>query len=103
MLQHSEAAGIPQQIEREYTVAASRIKPDALLNDGIVILVYLVGVQLVQQALLHQRAGVVLSVHPVPLAWHVVVHAGGGELGEARVQRRASRAGATHLPPMLAM
>ncbi len=39
------------------------------------VLVDFVGVHLVKQALSHERAGVVLSVNPVTLTGHVVVHA----------------------------
>ncbi len=46
----------------------------ALFNDGVVVLVDFVGVHLVEQALSHERAGIVLPVNPVTLTRHVVVN-----------------------------
>ena len=67
----------------------TQTKTAALLNGGIVILVDLVGVQLVQQALLHQRAGVVLAINPVSLAGNVVVDAAAivGTRGQAHASK----------------
>ncbi len=56
---------------------------NALFNDGVAVLVDFVDMQLVQQALLHERAGVILSVYPVALTRHIVVNAA-ADVGHVR-------------------